>query len=230
MPNSEPLAFGAFAGLWCGALPPPLLTLAALATGAEEPPAGALSFSKPHSCGCGALLTLRVAGLRESFALVVFGFGTAVFAGVAVGVRVAAAKTVGTGVFTGGGGFGARWCLRATGGFGFGLASAWWAMIGAGGSAPVAMHAAPAPTLPRHTLTSVAAGPRRPVEAAYIRSARSKIRANQPIGSSSPSRRGREKRMSRTVARQDEQWRRCGRSATTWALVARPAASASSAS
>jgi len=98
MPNSEPLAFGAFAGLWCGALPPPLLTLAALATGAEEPPAGALSFSKPHSCGCGALLTLRVAGLRESFALVVFGFGTAVFAGVAVGVRVAAAKTVGTGV------------------------------------------------------------------------------------------------------------------------------------
>ena len=108
-------------------------------------------------------------------------------------------------------------------------------MIGGAGSAPVITQAAPAPTPLRHRPRIAAAGPSRPppLEAAYIvvvTSWRDSSRASQPNGSSSAIRREREKRISRTVARQVAQWRRCGRIATSCGPVASPAASAVSVS
>src|SRR4051794_9762933 len=156
---------------WLDPLPPPP-SEAVLAVGAAEV-SGAGLPSKFHSLFFAA--TLCTGGVRAAFArrttffFVVTGL-TAATVLTGTGVLVAAAYTVGTGVLTG---FGGRWCRLAATALGAGLCASMCATIGGAGSAPVAMHAAPAPTLPRHTPTSVAAGPKRPLEAAYMRSPRS---------------------------------------------------------
>ena len=152
--------------------------------------------------------------------------------GVAAGVTVT--RTYGVAV-------GVAWASRAGGLAGFFLAVTTrfggsgfgslvtWAMIGGAGSAPVITHAAPATPPLRQIPSTAAAGPKRPppVEAEYTAtSERDASRASHPKGSSSASRRVREKRRSRTAARHVAQCRRCGRIETTSAGVAVPAASA----
>ena len=150
--------------------------------------------------------------------------------GVAVAVATARGVAKGVGVAfatrAGGGASSSRRASAPPARFG---SFATWAMIGGAGSAPVITHAAPATPPLRQIPSSAAAGPKRPppVEAEYsATSDREASRASHPNGSSSASRRVREKRMSRTVARQVAQWRRCGRIETTSALVAVPAANA----
>ena len=182
--------------------------------------------SKPNSpwraaFACGLVDVERV---RVAFAFSLRGFGVAVTVG--AGGRYWRGVEIGSATWT----TFSRFLALATFFFGSSACSgfsAMWAMIGGAGSAPVITHAAPAPTPLRHRPTIAAAGPRRPppVEAAYIEvvtSWRESSRASQPNGSSSANRRDREKRISRTVARQVAQWRRCGRIATTCALVAVP--------
>ena len=206
--------------------PPPVLAADARGAGDDVAPVEPLLPSNVNSRSLDfAAVSFRFevfAFLRAGLVLTDCGVAAGVTVTRTNGVAVGVARASRAGVLAG-------FFLAVTtrfGGSGFGSLVTW-AMIGGAGSAPVITHAAPAPP----PLEAEPEQRRRRAEAARRRSrprtratsdARARSRASHPNGSSSASRRVREKRMSRTAARQVAQWRRCGRIETTSALVAVP--------